>query len=174
MNIEKQLLVNEIKESFNASSSFIIARYTGMDPNLAASFRTSLMQSGGTFSVVKKRLFLKAAEELGFEIDRQSLTGHLGIIYAGDDTIATTKVLFKFKKEHDKKLDVLGGHFEGKMRSADEILEISNLPDKDEMRAQFLGVLEAPLSGIVSVMEAAMSGVISCIDQKVEKEESKQ
>ena len=81
---------------------------------------------------------------------------------------------YKFKKENDKLLDVLGGQFEGKMCSPSDLKEISALPSQEQMRAEFLGVLEAPLSGLVSVMEGAMTGVVSCMDQQVQKKESEQ
>ncbi|MCB1109588.1 MAG: 50S ribosomal protein L10 [Chlamydiia bacterium] len=174
MRKEKQFLLDEIKEKLSESSSFVLASYQGMDPNLTSDFRTSVVETGGLFCVVKKRVFLKAAEEAGLKVDKEMLTGHIGVVYSGEDTVATTKAVYKFKKDNDKLLEILGGLFEGKMCSPEDLKEISQLPSKEEMRAQFLGVLEAPLSGVVSVMEAAMSGVISCMDQKVQKEESQQ
>ena len=116
----------------------------------------------------------KAAKEAGITIDKEMLKGHIGIVYSREDTIAIAKAVYKFKKDNDKLLDVLGGLFEGKLCSPSDLEEISTLPSQDEMRAQFLGVLEAPLSGLVSVMEAAMSGVVSCMDQQVQKKESQQ
>ncbi|MCB1106711.1 MAG: 50S ribosomal protein L10 [Chlamydiia bacterium] len=174
MRKEKQFLLDEIKEHLNSSSAFILTSYLGMNPNLTADFRMSVVDAGALFSVVKKRVFLKAAKESGLTIDKKMLQGHIGIIYTGEDAIAATKAVYKFKKENDKLLDVLGGLFEGKICLPDDLKEISKLPSKDEMRAQFLGVLEAPMSGVVSVMEAAMAEVVSCMDQKVQKEDSQQ
>jgi large subunit ribosomal protein L10 len=174
MRKEKQFLLDEIKNQLNASNDFVITSYEGIDPNTAADFRTSIVDSGGLFCVVKKRVFLKAAKEAGITIDKEMLKGHIGIVYSREDTIAIAKAVYKFKKDNDKLLDVLGGLFEGKLCSPSDLEEISTLPSQDEMRAQFLGVLEAPLSGLVSVMEAAMSGVVSCMDQQVQKKESQQ
>lgn len=174
MRKEKQFLLDEIKQHLSASNDFVITSYQGIDPNAAAGFRMSIVDSGGLFCIVKKRVFLKAAAEVGIAIDKEMLKGHIGIVYSGDDTIATTKAVYKFKNENDKLLDVLGGQFEGKLCSPSDLKEISTLPSQEQMRAEFLGVLEAPLSGIVSVMEAAMSGVVSCMDQQVQKKESEQ
>jgi len=174
MRKEKQFLLDEIKEQLSASNDFVITSYQGIDPNTAADFRMSIVDSGGLFCVVKKRVFLKAAEEAGIEVDKEMLKGHIGIVYSGEDTVATTKAVYKFKKENDKLLDVLGGQFEGKMCSPNDLKEISALPSQEQMRGEFLGVLEAPLSGLVSVMEGAMTGVVSCMDQQVQKKESEQ
>ncbi len=174
MRKEKQFLLDEIKEKLDQSSSFVLMSYQGMDPNLTADFRSSVIQTGGLLSVVKKRVFLKAAAEAGIAIDKEMLKGHIGIVYSGDDVAATTKAVYTFKKANDELLDVLGGLFEGKICSPKDLKEISELPSMEEMRAQFVGVLEAPLSGLVSIMEAVQSGVVSCMDQKVQKEESQQ
>jgi len=174
MRKEKQFLLDEIKEKLSESTSFVLTSYLGMDPNTTSDFRTSVVGSGGLFCVVKKRVFLKAAEEAGLSINKKMLSGHIGVVYSGEDTVATTKAVYDFKNKNDKLLDVLGGLFEGKMCSPEGLEEISKLPTQGEMRAQFLGVLEAPMSGVVSAMEATMSGVVSCMDQKVQNEESKQ
>lgn len=174
MRKEKQFLLDEIKDQLSSSKDFVITSYQGIDPNTASGFRDSIVDSGGLFTVVKKRVFLKAAIEAGLEIDKEMLKGHIGIVYSGEDTIATTKAVYKFKKENDKLLDVLGGLFEGKVCSPEDFREISALPSQEQMRAEFLGVLEAPLSGIVSVMEGAMAGVVSCLDQKAQQKESEQ
>lgn len=174
MRKEKQFLLDEIKDQLTTSNDFVITSYQGIDPNTAADFRMSIVDSGGLFCVVKKRVFLKAAAEAGITIDKEMLKGHIGIVYSGEDTVATTKAVYKFKNANDALLDVLGGLFEGKLCSPSDLKEISTLPSQEQMRAEFLGVLEAPLSGVVSVMEAAMSGVVSCMDQQVQKKESEQ
>lgn len=174
MRKEKQFLLDEIKDKLSQSEDFVITSYQGIDPNAASAFRTSIIDSGGLFCVVKKRVFLKAAEEAGVKIDKVTLKGHIAIVYSGGDTVATTKAVYKFKSENDKLLDVLGGQFEGKTCSPAELKEISALPSQEQMRAEFLGVLEAPLSGLVSVMEGAMTEVVSCMDQQVQKQESEQ
>ncbi len=170
MRKEKQFLLDEIKEKLSESKDFVLTSYEGIDPNLASDFRTSVLDSGGLFSVVKKRVFLKAAEEVGIKIDKEILKGHIGIVYSGKDTIATTKAVYKFKKQNDKLLEVLCGLLEGKMCSPEDLKEMAQLPSQKQMQAEFLGALEAPLSAIVSAMDASISGVISCIDQKVQKE----
>ena len=172
MRKEKQFLLDEIKDKLSESTAFVLTSYQGMDSNKTSDFRTSVVESGGLFCVVKKRVFLKAAEEAGLAIDKEMLSGHIGVVYSGEDTVATTKAVYNFKKKNDKLLDVLGGLFEGKICSPEDLKEISKLPSAEEMRAQFLGVLEAPMSGVVSAMEATMSGVVNCMDQKVQNEES--
>ena len=172
MRKEKQFLLDDVKDTLNQFQDFVITSYNRLDPNTAADFRTSIIESGGCFSVVKKRIFLKATQEVGITIDQKMLKGHIGIVYSGKDLIATTKVIYQFKEKKAGLLDVLGGQFEGKPCLPSDLQEIAALSSQEQMRAELLGVFEAPLSGLLAAFEAAMTGVVSCIDQQVKKKES--
>ncbi len=170
MREEKNLLLEEVKENIESSPAFLMTQYQGMDPNTAYELRKAVSGAGGFLSVVKKSVFLKAAQEAGMTIGKEQLEGHVGIIYTGEDTVATTKAVFSFKKGNKDTLTVLGGHFEGKLCTANEVEAISELPTKDEMRAQFLGLLEAPASHLVGVMESLLSSPLSCLENKIQKD----
>ena len=172
MRKEKQFLLDDIKNKLAESENFLITSYQGLNPNTASNFRVTIGLNGGLFSVVKKTIFLKATEQIGIKIDKDALKGHIGIVYSGKDAVATTKAVYKFKKENDQLLDVLMGQFEGKMCDCYELKEIAALPSQQQMHAEFLGVFEASLSGFVSVLQGAITGVLSCMDQQVQKKES--
>ncbi len=171
MRKEKQFLLDGMVEEIDQSSAFILLSYSSLDANATADFRSEVFKSGGNFSVVSKRIFLKAAKEKGLDFAKDDLKGHVGIVYTGEDTVATTKAVFNFAGSNKKSLDVLMGYFEEKICSPSDVEQISKLPGKDQMRSELLGLFEAPMSQLVSVMEAAMSGVIGCIDSKIKKEE---
>jgi large subunit ribosomal protein L10 len=54
------------------------------------------------------------------------------------------------------------------MYNAADVEIMSQLPSKDVMRAQFLGLLEAPMAQTLAVMEALISSVVYCLDNKIE------
>ena len=170
MRTEKQLLLDEVKDHIEKSPSFVLLSYQGIDPNLASEFRALICDSGGFFFVVRKRIFVRAANEVGISLSREELKGHLGVVYAKDDPIATTKALYRFKGEGKGEMEILGGRFEGTLYSPKEVEELSKLPSQEQMRAEFLGVLEAPMSGTLAVIDAILSSVVNCITNKIEKE----
>lgn len=171
MRQEKQLLLDEVKEKIEGSSAFILASHKKLNPNLGFGFRKALRSVGGSFCVVKKRLFLKATTALGLKIDAQTLGGHLAVISSGEDVAQTAKAVYTFSSECKENLEVLGGYFEGKLRSPEEIEEIAKLPSKIEMQAAFLGTLEAPLAQTLGTIEALLTSVLHCLDGKIKKEE---
>ena len=169
MRPEKQLLLDEIKEKLQDCKALLVTRYQALNPNLSSDFRLFLGKSGGFFSIVRKRILIKAAEQEGLALRRADLHGHIGIVFVYNDPIQITKALYQYSKDHGQFLEVLGGKFEGRLYSSDEMLALSKLPSQDEMRAQFLGLLEAPMSQTLSVMEALLTSVLYCFDNKANK-----
>lgn len=171
MRPEKELLLNEITAKIDGSPAFVLASYTKMTPNLSAAFRANIGKTGGSFEVVKKRVFLKAAEKVGLSLDRANLQGHVGVVFTPEDPVATTKCIYQFSKENKGTLEVLGGRFEGAVCSPADVELISELPSQDEMRAQLLGLFVAPMSQTLSVIDAVLTSVIYCLDNKAAESE---
>lgn len=166
MRPEKTLLLDAIEHGIKHSTALIFATYDKLDPNLASEFRMNLRKVGGSLAVVKKRMLLKAAEKEGFVLDRAALRGHIGVIFSNQDPVQTTKYVFQFCKANEAILDVVGGRFEGAVCSAKDVELISKLPGQEEMRAQLLGLFEAPMSQTLAVMEAVLTSVMFCLEGK--------
>jgi large subunit ribosomal protein L10 len=172
MRQEKQLLLDEIKEQLDKYSSFLIMRYAGLSANAANNFRREVVKAGGDVEVVRKRVLIRAAQVAGIKLDLEALPGHIGLVFAGKDPLETTKLVFKLSQENEKAIQIIGGRFEGRLYNGPEVEILSTLPSKDEMRAQFLGVLEAPMAQTLAVMEAVLTSVVYCLDNKSKQESS--
>ncbi len=167
---EKQLLLDEIKDNLNPNTGFILTSYAGIKANDFAEFRDGIASAGGNFIALKKRVFQKAAKDLNLTYELNELEGHVGLIVSEDSFLTTTKALFKFKKDSAKKITILGGHYEGRKCLPQEFEEVSNLPTLDEMRAQFVGLLEAPMTQTLGVMQSLLTSVAYCLQNKANKE----
>jgi large subunit ribosomal protein L10 len=172
MRQEKQLLLNEIKNKIVGSKALVLAQYQNLEPNAAESLRASLADAGAELEVVKKRMFLKAAESAGVALHAFDMQGHIVVVFANQDPIPATKLIYKFCQENEKNVDVVGGCFEGEICSAADVKQISQLPNKEEMQAQLLAVLEAPMSQMLSVVQSLLTSVMYCLDNKSQQENS--
>lgn len=74
--------------------------------------------------------------------------------------------MYDFRKTNKENFSVLGGRFEGKECSEKDLEIISQLPTKDVMRSQLLGLFEAPMSQTLAVMEALLCSVPHCLENK--------
>lgn len=166
MRPEKNILLKEIRDKIDSAQAMVLTGYEKMTPNMAAEFRVNIAKTGGSFKVVKKRMLIKAAEQAGFSLDRDELQGHVGVIFAESDPVQTTKCLYGFMKDNEQVLRVLGGRFEGVVCGAKDVELISRLPGRDEMRAQLLATMEAPMSQTLAVVEALLCSVVHCLENK--------
>jgi len=169
MRQEKQFLLDEIKEKIEKSNGFVVTCYQRIRPKQAREFRNSVADLGGEFEVVKKRVLIKAASMLGIEFKVDSFEGHIGVLFAHEDTLALAKKAVKYGEDNDKAISVLAGHMDGQLMSAEEVIAIAKLPSRDELRAQIVGLLQAPMSQTVGVINAAITGVLNCLEAKSKK-----
>ena len=167
MRKEKELLLNEIKEKIDGSKAMIIAKDEKLEPNAAWNLRNALAKKQSLFEVVRKRVFLKAAEKSGIKIDENLLAGHIGIVFVKEsDAMPAAKEVFKFSEENANVLKVICGQIEGKFVPGSEIEMLSKLPGIDDMRATLLGLFVSPMSQTLSVLEAVIAEPLSVIEQK--------
>lgn len=172
MRKEKELLKREITDKIERFKSFVIMQYFGLNANIANEFRREMDKAGGDVEVVRKRVLLKAAEDAGVQLDLSSFTGHIGIVFLGQDPIESTKTVIKFGQDRDKVIQVIGGRFDGRLYSGADVERLSTLPGKNEMRAQLLSVFEAPLSQTLAVIEALLTSIPYCLDNKSKEEKT--
>lgn len=172
MRSEKELLKQEIKEKLDSFKSFVIMQYSGLTANMANEFRRQIGKIGGDVAMVRKRVLLKAAEDVGVALDASSLPGHIGIVFLAEDPIEATKTVFKFGQAQEKVIQVIGGRFDGQLYNGADVERLSTLPGKDEMRAQLLSVFEAPMSQTLAVIDALLTSVPNCLENKGKAGES--
>ena len=168
MRPEKQLLLDEIKEKIENANGFLIARYRNMKADKARGFRDLVVKSKGEFEIVKKRIFAKALKESKYKFDADKYTGDIGILFAFEDPAAISKLALKFGEENDKAIELVGAVIDGSMLNTEEVVAFATLPGLDDLRAQFLGLLAAPMQQTVSVFESVLSGVPSVLDARVQ------
>lgn len=167
MRQEKHFLLDEVKAQIDTNKgSFVIMQYVGLTANKANEFRREVRKNGGEVEVMRKRILKKAAGEAGIELDVKALPGHIGVVYIGDDAIEMTKCVIKFGQENNKMVQVIGGRFDGQLYNAADVEKLSQLPGRDGMRAELLGLFEAPMAQTLAVVEALLSSVVYCLDNK--------
>lgn len=169
MREEKQLLLDEITNLMTQYHHFVIMSYTKLKANTIATFRSDVSNLGGEVEIVPKRILMKSAKEAGHDLTKEQLDGHIGVVFTNDG-VEATKFLVRFGKENEDNLKVLGGKIDGLLYNGAQMEQISKLPGMNELRSQFLSVLEAPLSQTLGVMDALLTSIIHCLANKADKE----
>jgi large subunit ribosomal protein L10 len=166
MRAEKQLLLDELQSKLASGKAIILARYQQLGANAAAEFRTVVRKAGGDFEVMSKRMLLKAAEQQGLSLGDIDLAGHIGVVIVSDDTVQATKAVIDFGRDREDAVRVVGGYIDGVVYGAEAVEKLASLPALPEMRAQFLGLLEAPMAQTLAVVEALLTSLLHCLENK--------
>ena len=155
-----------MKDQIRQSGSFIVAQYQNMTGARAYEFRRELAKVGGYFEVVRKRMLLEAVRAVGIEFEASQLPGHIGLVLGARDPLEATKIVMKFSESNEDSLQLVAGFVDGQKALKDDVQKLATLPGKDQLRAEFLGMLCAPASGMLGAMEALLSGVVHCVQSK--------
>jgi large subunit ribosomal protein L10 len=149
---EKAQLLAELQEMFNNSGSVVISHYKGLTVAEVSKLRDDIRKAGASFRVTKNRITRLALKDTKFADLADLMTGPTAIAFA-NDPISACKACVEFSKTNEK-LVVLGGANTTGVLSIDDIKRLASLPSMDELRAQIIGLLQAPASKLARVTRA--------------------
>jgi large subunit ribosomal protein L10 len=167
--LQKEQLVEVIKDRFAGSPNVLLADYRGLTVKELESLRVKLRESGAELTVYKNSLTEIAMRELALPSLSEYLAGPTAFVFAGEDPVAPAKALTAFAKEH-KALELKGGLVENQVVDANSVKAIAALPSREELLAKLLGSMQAPIVGFARVLngpvEAFARTVQAVADQK--------
>ncbi|TRZ95179.1 50S ribosomal protein L10 [bacterium] len=167
----KETSEKQIKENLSSSRGIFIIKYSGVSSPDLCSLRQSLKQISAKLFVVKNSVARRALEGSGLEALLKAVEGPCGMVFAKDDAVNTSKVLFNFTKEHEK-LKLEAGFLEDKILEAKDIERLAKLPTQYALRTQLVFTLKSPISGLVMTLKQALRKIVVCLDQIKNKKTS--
>jgi large subunit ribosomal protein L10 len=158
---QKTAVVEEVAAQIQESEAVFAVDYRGISVPQAAALRDRLTEAGARFRVVKNTLTLLAADKAGAEPLKGVLEGPTAFTFVtaedGDVALAA-KALAQFKREHNL-LDFKGGVMNGEPLTAEQIADIARLPARDVLHGQVVGMIAAPITGLVRTLNALIVGL---------------
>ncbi len=144
----KEEVLNQYKEWLSRSQAVFLFEYTGATMKDMDLIRAKVRESGGEFHVVKNTLAKLAFEANGLSVPEGYLEGSTAVGLAFEDIPATAKALRDAMKDVGV-LKVKGGYMGTEMVDASRFETLASLPPLPILRAQLLGVLQAPAGKLV-------------------------
>ncbi len=152
-----------IEEALDGKAA-VLTQYTGLSVRDLDELRSSVRGIGGKYRVVKTSLLAKALKERGIEVPANALTVQLGIASSATDEVEPNKVVVEFAKSHEA-LGILGAVIDGAYVDEAQVRTLAALPGRDELYAQVVGSIRAPLVGLVNVLGGNIRGLVSVLGQ---------
>src|SRR5215469_1096911 len=168
MRPEKQFLTKEYLTRLNASPFFIIVDYKGLSVGHLTELRKRLSKAGAEIHIVKNSIFRLAAKEAGVADLNGAMAGQLAVVTGQRDISTAAKVVKTFGSEFDK-LKVQFGYLNNQRLEQASILTLADLPSIEVLRAQLLGVLNAPAGKFVRLLNTPASQLARVLQARQEK-----
>jgi large subunit ribosomal protein L10 len=168
---QKEQAVAEIAEEIKESQAVFAVDYRGITVAQVADVRTKLRDADATLRVVKNTLTERAADNAGAEHLKGLLTGPTALTFVRGDAAAAAKAISTFNKETEL-LEFKGGMMDGEALEIDQIKAIAKLPSRDVLYGQLVGLVAAPLGGMVRGLGSMVGGLAIALGQLQEQKAS--
>ncbi len=170
MRPEKVTIVEDLSAKLNKSPFLIVTEYAGMNVLQFSELRSRLAGAGAQCRVVKNTFLRRAAAEVGYPDLADNLAGQTAIVTGDSDVCAAAKILKGFSAEFQKPA-VKVGVLDKVIISKEQIKALADLPPKEVLQAQLLGVLKSPLQKLVALLNEPGASLARLLKARVEKEE---
>lgn len=165
---KKEELVQQYVEQLKNSEAVIVTDYRGLKVNEIQELRAKIREAEGSFSVVKNTLAQRALAEAGLPVPEDMLFGPIGIGFCGNNIPGVAKAITEFAKKNDEMV-VKGGLMGNKIIDEAAVQSLAKLPSLDVLRAQLLGLINAPASQLAGVVAGGVRQVVNVVHAYSEK-----
>jgi len=168
---DKQLAVQELHDIAEIAVSAVAADYHGSSVSQLTILRQKARESDVHLKVIRNTLAKKALEGTKFNCLDDLLVGPTMLAFSLQDPSSAAKLLNDFKNEN-KAFIVKGLTFGEDLLDLSRLVDIANLPSKDEAIALLMSVLNAPIAQLASTLNefpSKLARVLDFIKQKKEQ-----
>ena len=151
---EKQAIVAELTEKIQKASAGVLVDYKGITVEEDTALRRECRENGVDYAVVKNTLLRFAFNNTGLNELDDLLNGttSAGSVWE-EDVVAPARVMSDYAKKLNDKFEIKGGFMDGKPVSLETIQSLASIPALPVLRAQFLGTMLAPITGLAVVLK---------------------
>lgn len=163
----KTQVVDGVSEMLQSSKLTVMASYSGTTVADLQSLRQQVKASGTEVKVIKNRLFRRALESAGLDKTlEEPIRGQTIYLFNDSDEVAPAQELYRFAKTHPQVEFISGISSEGSLLTADDLMMLASLPSKEELRAQLVGLINAPLQSTANVIGANIRGLLNALSAR--------
>lgn len=165
---EKTKLVEELKQKLEKSNSIFLADFTGLNVEDITRLRRNLKEKEIDFKIAKNTLTRLAAKESGKEAIVDYLQGPVGVAYIYGDPTWAAKIFYESYKKIEKP-KIKAFLIENQLYTGEKLKEWATLPPKEEVLAELVAVLNAPMAQLVGILNAVIQNFVLTLEGMAEK-----
>ena len=150
---EKQAIVASLTEKLQGAAAGVLVDYKGITVSEDTALRAELRKNNVEYAVVKNTLLRFAVNNVGMNELDDLLNGTTSLAICQDDPVAPARIVNDFAKKLGDRFTIKGGFMDGKVMPLDEVMALAAIPPIPVLRAQVLGTMLAPISGLACVLK---------------------
>ncbi len=169
MRPEKANIVEDLSEKLNGSPFILVTDYQRMKVDHFGELRNRLAPTGAEVHVVKNSFLKRAMSASGMPDLAEQLSGQTAVVTGNSDVAPVAKVLKAFAAEF-KIASLKVGVVDKAVLSTAEVESLADLPPRDILLSQLLGVLLAPATKLARTLNEPAAALARLLNAKAEKE----
>jgi large subunit ribosomal protein L10 len=164
---QKSQEIKSLQAKLADAKSIIFTSYTGLSVEDMESLRGKFREAGVSYQASKKRMFDLALDGAKIEHDSiYNLDGSIAAAFSQADEVSAARIAKDFSKENNA-LSIKAGFLKvgeaWKYLTEAEVMNLANLPTRDELLAKVVGSIKAPVSGFVNVLAGNIRGLVNVL-----------
>jgi large subunit ribosomal protein L10 len=169
MRPEKADIVKDLAKDLKESSFILVTDYQHMEVGDFSELRKRLAAAGAEVHVVKNSFLKRAMADSGLTPSNGELTGQTAVVTGEKDVAPVAKILKTFATEFKKAMLKLG-FIDRAQVATKEIEQLADLPPREVLQAQLLGLFMQPATRLVRLLNEPASAFARLLKAKGEKE----
>lgn len=165
---KKESVVAEVADLLSTSKMTVVAQYQGTTVKALQGLRRKARDNGTQVKIAKNRLVRQALKQTAGlkDVDASALEGMLLYAFNADDEVAPAQVLADFAKANPSIVFAGAISADGKFLTADEVKALAALPGKNELIAQVIATLTAPLNDVTNGLSGNLHALLDGVAAK--------
>ena len=169
MRPEKANIVSDLSAQLKDSPFVLVTDYQQMNVGDFSELRNRLAQAGAEVHVIKNSFLKRAMADAGFPAVDEKLGGQTAVVTGEKDVAPVAKIMKSFAREF-KKAALKIGLINRAIVSTAELETLADLPAREVMQAQLLGLLMSPATKLVRLLNEPASSLARLLKAKSQKE----
>lgn len=169
MRPEKASIVSDLAEKLNRFPFVLVTNYQRMKVDQFGDLRNRLAPTGAEVRVVKNSFLKRAMSDAGLPDVADKLSGQTAIVMGEKDVAPAAKILKTFAAEF-KVAALKIGIVEKSVLSVKEIEALADLPSREILLAQLLGLLMSPATKLVRLLNEPAASLARLLNAKAQRE----
>lgn len=161
--------LDAIKTKLSENKDFIFTDYRGLTVEQITKLRAKLREQEAEYKVIKNRYAKLAMKQLEMPDVSDLLMGPTALALLKDDAAAAAKIIFDFAK--DAPVSVKGAIVDGQVFDHSQTEALSKLPSRDQLLAQLMSTMQAPLQYLVYAMNGTVQKLVRVLQAVADKKQ---